>query len=437
MVIALNSVKCLILYIFFLSFIISSASANVGNIDDDIVANVKFSDSPGGDDAWVHEIDVSWTSTYSGYLYIIVYEDYADPAGQTVVNAMSGTPGDIVNLGLIDDTGYAGRQIRAWRLGYVHNGSAYSMGGSIYEPESDFCGAVGGAYQRTEGLSYSGAYTGHELSLTPGTTDLCSGQSPLTVLLIESSPPTYTLSGYVIDASNNPIQFATVTLSESSGEDVSNSTGFYEIAGMSSGNYGITATATSYERYSDYVSITEDTTRNITMTLDTGETIIPPIVAPPPIYTAIPTPTETPDDGDEDGDEDEEGLIEIIDDIIDNMIEELTELFDETIIEPSKVVIEEVITHVTTTFNWLLLVFVYLSTLAGRIVNKIEDAATLVIDTALYGTIALIVILLSSFIGLAFIFSNELIAAIVFVVVGFIFGILPEFIRNNEEMPGN
>lgn len=157
------------------------------------------------------------------------------------------------------------------------------------------------------------------------------------------------------------------------------------------------------------------------------------VLVVPPVYTATPTPTptETPDDGVED----EEGLIEIIDEFVDNVIEDLTELFDETLIEPTKVIIEEVIIHVSTTFNWLLLGFVYLSTLVGRIFNKVEDLVEIIIDTALYGTVAMIVILLMSFVGLSFIFSSELISVIVFIIVGFGFGVIPEFLKS-EDIPG-
>ena len=157
------------------------------------------------------------------------------------------------------------------------------------------------------------------------------------------------------------------------------------------------------------------------------------VSAPLPIFTATPTstPTETPDDGVED----EEGLIEIIDEFVDNVIEDITEIIDETLIEPTKVIIEEVITHVSTTFNWLLLGFIYLSTLVGRIVSKVEDLVEIIIDTALYGTVAMIVILLMSFIGLSFIFSSELISVIIFIIVGFVFGIIPEFLKS-EDTPG-
>ena len=159
------------------------------------------------------------------------------------------------------------------------------------------------------------------------------------------------------------------------------------------------------------------------------------VSAVPPMYTVTPTPTETPDGNEIDNGDEEEGLIGIIDEIIDSTIEELTEFFYETIIEPTKVVVEEVIVHTATTFNWVLLLFVYLSTLVGRIVIKIEDVFEVAVDTALYGTIALVFVLILSFVGLSFIFSSELTSIVVFVIVGFIFGILPEHLKS-EDLPG-
>ena len=155
-----------------------------------------------------------------------------------------------------------------------------------------------------------------------------------------------------------------------------------------------------------------------------GETDGCDISAIPSIIPGTPIPIETPPP-----DENEEGLIEIIDDTI----EELTELFDETFIEPAKVVIEEVVIHISSTFDWILLMFVYLSTFAGRIIKGGRDVLNLIVDTALYGTLAMIFILFLSFIGFSIIFSNELIAVVIFVVVGFGFGLLPELIGKNEE----
>ena len=157
-----------------------------------------------------------------------------------------------------------------------------------------------------------------------------------------------------------------------------------------------------------------------------GETYACDVSAPPPIYTATPTPTETPV-GNETG-EDEEGFIGIVNEVI----EDVVEFFDESLIEPVKVIIEEVVVHISTTFNWILLIFIYLSTFVGRMFSDTRNTIELIVDTALYGTLATIFILFLSFIGFSFIFSNEMIAVVIFVVVGLGFGIIPEILKNKD-----
>lgn len=418
-----------ILLLCMIVFSIPLVNADVADIDADVLDNVTF-ESEGYE--MVHNVEVTWTATKSGYVYFMFYDYVCGEPGGTDVS-ISGNP---VYIGQADTKPWpAGAPINVYRMGYVENGTEYSWSGIV---KDDACGGC-----PDDNISYFpiiSGYSGNGVATHPAvsyTENECSGVRDYTAfLLIESSPPTYTLSGYVTDTSDNPIQSATVTLSDSGGEDVTNVSGYYEITEISSDNYGITATATSFERYSDYVSVTEDTIKNISMVLDTTETVVSPIVAPPPLYTEIPTPTKTdiPIADEENGDSIIDEIIDIVNDLIVQPIENLIEFFDETFIEPTKVIIEEVIVHISSTFNWMLLVFVYLSTLVGRIVNKIEDAVTLVIDTALYGTIALIVILLLSFIGLAFIFSNELIAVIVFVVTGFGFGMLPEYLKKEDSL---
>jgi len=163
----------------------------------------------------------------------------------------------------------------------------------------------------------------------------------------------------------------------------------------------------------------------------TGETENCDISAIPPFIpeTPTPTPTETPPPDD---DEEEEGIIEIIDEIIDNTIEDLSEFFDETLIEPTKVVIEEVIVHVTTTFNWILLIFIYLGVLAARMMNRGNDLVMAFVDTLFYGTIALLFILILTVFGVLSLLSNEMIATIVFIVVGIIFGFAPEYLKKEN-----
>jgi len=74
------------------------------------------------------------------------------------------------------------------------------------------------------------------------------------------------LTGYVTNNLGNSVSAATITLNNSGGSTNSNDTGYYEITGISSGTYSITATSPTHEDYSDTVSITADTEKNITMT---------------------------------------------------------------------------------------------------------------------------------------------------------------------------
>ena len=64
--------------------------------------------------------------------------------------------------------------------------------------------------------------------------------------------------------------------------------------------------------------------------------------------------------------------------------------------------------------------------------NRENDITTLIIETSLYGTISMILILLLSFIGFSFIFLNEIVTVIIFLVVGFGIGIAPEILKNEN-----
>ncbi len=76
----------------------------------------------------------------------------------------------------------------------------------------------------------------------------------------------YNLYGYVTNNLGNPVGSANIVLNNSGGETTSNDTGYYEITGISSGIYTITATSPTHEDYSDTVSISGNTEKNITMT---------------------------------------------------------------------------------------------------------------------------------------------------------------------------
>lgn len=74
------------------------------------------------------------------------------------------------------------------------------------------------------------------------------------------------LSGYVTNNLDNPVSTATITLNNSGGSTNSNDTGYYEITGLSSGTYSITATSPTHEDYSDTVIMVGNIEKNITMT---------------------------------------------------------------------------------------------------------------------------------------------------------------------------
>ena len=316
--------------------------ADITDIDNDVVANVSFSDGAGEDDRGVNVVDISWNATYSGYLYFFAYTTYESIG--TTVNAMSGTS-EKVNLGIMDDTAYGGYTLTGWRMGYVTQGTIYNISGSVYEPGTDICDdGPTGFYKSTDGTSYSGGSTGHVIGLSPGGYHPCAlDYFPLTFLVIEAPPP--------------------VTPTP-------------------------TPTPTPIE------TVTE-----------------PPIYIPPPVTT--PTPT--------DNDDDNETITPV-----DIIIEEILELLPDEILEllPEEIVknIEETIKFILTPFNWLLLLFAYVGTFLGKYITVTRDDEIL-IDTALYGTIAWIIVLTVN-LFVPIINVDKFIAMFIFMFVGFIIAAL-------------
>lgn len=96
-------------------------------------------------------------------------------------------------------------------------------------------------------------------------------------------------------------------------------------------------------------------------------------------------------------------------------------ILNEAFKEHSGVVIEEVITHSSNTFNYISIGFVYLSVLVERIIKYGRNILESIVNIALYDILAVILILVISFIMFSVIFSNELVTVVVFVVVGFVF----------------
>lgn len=80
--------------------------------------------------------------------------------------------------------------------------------------------------------------------------------------------PTYTLSGYVTSDAN-PVNLVDIVLSKSAGNTTTNEIGYYSIPNISADTYTISATRVGYTDYTDSVTISDNTEKNITMTYAT------------------------------------------------------------------------------------------------------------------------------------------------------------------------
>ena len=97
-------------------------------------------------------------------------------------------------------------------------------------------------------------------------TSMCADTSLYLDQIVLVAPQTYTLSGYVTNNLGSSVSAAAITLNNSGGSTNSNDTGYYEITGILSDIYTITATSPTHVDYSDTVSITANTEKNISMT---------------------------------------------------------------------------------------------------------------------------------------------------------------------------
>lgn len=83
-------------------------------------------------------------------------------------------------------------------------------------------------------------------------------------------PVTGSVSGTVRDTANNPISQVTVTVANRS--SLTNSAGYYSLAGLAQGNYILTATKAGYQEYSQNVSITPASTQTIEIIMESEQT---------------------------------------------------------------------------------------------------------------------------------------------------------------------
>jgi len=193
----------------------------------------------------------------------------------------------------------------------------------------------------------------------------------------------YALSGTITNE-NGAVSNATIVLSGAGGSTTSNETGYYEITSILPSSYTINVTESLHYDYSDSVSITSDTEKNILLTLIPTE----PVVASPPFVPL------------------EEATLEPV---------------PITPEEPVIIIIEEIMILISSPFNWILILFTYLGATLGKVMtgNEEHGLKDILADVGLYGTLAWIVVLFIN-LFISIIPSDELFSIIVFFASGFI-----------------
>ena len=202
----------------------------------------------------------------------------------------------------------------------------------------------------------------------------------------------YALSG-IISNENGVVNDATITLSGSGGSTTSNETGYYEITGITSDTYSINVTEASHEDYSDTVTITSDTEKNILLTFI--PTVIIPIVAPPPLIPVeIPTPMVTEE-------------------------VELT-IFEETAEKVNDLSI--LITNlIGKGLSWTFILATYIGAIASHLLIKGKDEEPDVLNVLLFGTLGWALLLLINFSGyITIVTTSFILNALIFGIAGFV-----------------
>ena len=205
----------------------------------------------------------------------------------------------------------------------------------------------------------------------------------------------YDISGTITNEFG-PVNNATITLSGAGGSTTSNESGYYEITGIAPTTYTIDVTESLHYDYTDTVTITGDTEKNIFLTIIPTVTPVPTsVAAPPPV---IPTQEPTP------------------------VFVEETEL---TIIEESVEELSELFTLITNFMGkgvtWAFLLVSYIGAIVAHLTLKKEDEEQVVFNILLFGTIGWVVPLFINFTGLFTLVTGSFwLNAIIFAAFGFV-----------------
>ena len=202
----------------------------------------------------------------------------------------------------------------------------------------------------------------------------------------------FSLSG-IITNENGVVNNATITLDNSGGSTTSNETGYYEFVDLFENTYSIDVTEALHYDYSDTVTITSDTEKNIFLTIIPLEII--PIIVPPPV---IPTQEPTPMIAEE---------IKLT--IFEESIEKLSDL---------SILITNLIGKGLT---WTFILASYVGALVSSILIKGKDEEEDSFDILLYGTIGWALLLLINFSGyIAVVTESFILNALIFGIAGFV-----------------
>ena len=249
--------KAQIIIIFFLLFLIPTCSAYVNN-----VTNGDFETGDWGGWSWTSCGDIGGgvhsNYKYSGDYGAMLYQ-YPPGADSWSVSQRRVVDCRQVNflsfdLRIVESTGK--NNFRMWQQGqpvlYILSNSST---GSYFHVEVDVTDTI---YRN----QYQDFYFGIGVGGASGSTLKVYVDN---IMLTDERVP-YNLFGYVTNNLGNSVSSATITLNNSGGSTTSNDTGYYEFTGLYFGTYTITATSPTHQDYSDTVSITADTEKNITMT---------------------------------------------------------------------------------------------------------------------------------------------------------------------------
>lgn len=218
----------------------------------------------------------------------------------------------------------------------------------------------------------------------------------------------YTLSGTVTNE-DGAVNNTTITLSDSGGSTISNETGYYEITGVIPDTYTITATEVLHEDYSDSVTITSDTEKDILLTIiPTGHTPTnPPILVPMPV---IPIQEATP-------------FVEAD--------EEVT-ILEEIMTKIETLISEEILVFGIKAFSWIFILASYVGAFAYSLIRKNEDENA-VYNILFLGTIGWALPILINSLGIISTITNNLLFnVIIFTIFGFVsYGIYTLFMEQD------